>query len=108
MLACRARLLTMAGPSESVLMAKVRSQHLKMIFSRLRSKIQEAAKAHIEYVLPKEWKVVCSYKSCCHAQLDTEDIDFDIYKRACEFMELSGMKMLPQQEAQRQCAPLAT
>ena len=34
------------------------------------------------------------------AQLDAEDIEFDIYKRARELMELSGLKILPEQEVQ--------
>ncbi len=34
------------------------------------------------------------------SQLDAQDTYFDMYKRAREMMELSGMKMLPEQEAQ--------
>ena len=34
------------------------------------------------------------------AQLDAEDIEFDIYKRARELMELSCLKKLPEQEVQ--------
>ena len=34
------------------------------------------------------------------AQLDAEDIEFDIYKRARESMELSCLRMFPEQEVQ--------
>jgi hypothetical protein len=36
----------------------------------------------------------------------TEDIEFDIYKQAREFMELSCMIMLPKQEVQAGCVHL--
>ena len=36
----------------------------------------------------------------CDAQLDAGDIDFDVYKHACELMELSCMKRLPEQDVQ--------
>ena len=38
------------------------------------------------------------YPTGCRAQLDAEDIEFDIYKRARELMELSGLEMLSEQE----------
>ena len=62
-------------------------------------KFKKQGRAHSEYVRPKEWKVVRRYPTGGHALLDAEDIEFDIYKRAREFMELSCMKMLPEQEA---------
>ena len=49
---------------------------------------------------PKEWKVSRRYPTGGRALLDSEDIEFDIYKRARELMESSGMKMLPEQEVQ--------
>jgi hypothetical protein len=74
------------------------------IFSRSCSKIQEAAKgsvahreAHREHVPPKERKVVRSHVTGGRALLDSEDVEFDIYKRACKFMELSCLKMMPEQ-----------
>jgi hypothetical protein len=53
-------------------------------------------------VRPNEWKAVRRYATGVRAdsELDTEDIDFDIYKKARELMESSGMIMLPQQEVQ--------
>ncbi len=51
-------------------------------------------------MLPKEWKIVSRYATGGHTQLDEEEIDFDIYKRARESMKMSGMKMLPKQEVQ--------
>ena len=44
-----------------------------------------------EYVRPKEWKVVRRYATGGRAQLDVEDIDFAIYKKARELMESSGI-----------------
>ena len=40
---------------------------------------------------PKEWKVVRRYATGGRAQLDVEDIDFDIYKKARYLMESSSM-----------------
>ena len=40
------------------------------------------------------------YPTGCRSQLDAEDIELDIKKRARELMELSGLKMLPKQEVQ--------
>ena len=54
-------------------------------------KFKKQRRADREYVRPKEWKVVRRYATGGRAQLDTEDIDFDIYKKAREFMESSGM-----------------
>jgi hypothetical protein len=64
------------------------------------TKFKKHRRAPREYVRPKEWKVVRRYATGGRAQLDTEDIDFDIYKKARELMESSGMIMLPQQEVQ--------
>ena len=63
-------------------------------------KFKKQRRADREYVRPKEWKVVRRYATGGRAQLDVEDIDFDIYKKAREFMESSGMITLPQQEVQ--------
>ena len=49
---------------------------------------------------PKDWKIVRRYATGGRAQLDVEDIDFDIYKKARKLMESSGMIILPQQEEQ--------
>ena len=43
---------------------------------------------------------MCCYTNGGRAQLDAEDIYFDMYERAREWMEQSGMKMLPGQETQ--------
>jgi hypothetical protein len=80
---------------------------LKSASSPVRAgKFKKQRRADREYVRPKEWKVVRCYATGGRAQLDTEDIDFDIYKQARELMELSSMKMLPQQEVQAGCVHL--
>ena len=38
------------------------------------------------------------YPTGGRAQLDPEDIEFDIYQRARDLMHLSGLRMLPEQE----------
>ena len=86
MLAHRALLLAMAGPSESVLMVKVRSPHL-LPFAQKNSRSSEG----LTVSMCKEWKVIRRYATGGRAQLDVEDIDFDIYKKARELMESSGM-----------------
>jgi hypothetical protein len=53
----------------------------------------------------KDWcaaerMVIRRYATGSCALLDAEDIEFDIYKCACESMELSGLKMLLEQEVQ--------
>ncbi len=63
-------------------------------------KFKKQRRAGREYVLLKEWKLVRHYATGGRAQLDTEEIEFDIYKQDRESMELSGMKMLPQQKVQ--------
>jgi hypothetical protein len=63
-------------------------------------KFKKHRQAHVEYVRLKEWKLVRRYETGDRAQLDAEDIEFDIYKHARELMELSGIKMLPEQEVQ--------
>jgi hypothetical protein len=40
------------------------------------------------------------YATGCRAQLDPEDIEFDIYQKARDLMELNSMKMLPKQKVQ--------
>ena len=99
-----AELLATEGPSESVLMVKVRNPHL-LIRSE---KIKKQQRAPREYVLRREWKVVRSYATGSSAQLDEENINFDVYKRARELMELSSMIMLPEQEGQAGCLHLWT
>ena len=55
------------------------------------TKFKKHRRAPREYVRPKEWKVVRRYATGGRAQLDVEDIDFDIDKRARELMESSVM-----------------
>ena len=52
-----------------------------------------------EYVRPKEWKVFRHYATGVHAQFDPEDISFDMYSHAKHFMELRGIKMLPENKS---------
>jgi hypothetical protein len=54
-------------------------------------KFKKQRRADREYVRPKEWKVVRRYATGGRAQLDVEDIDFAIYKKARELMESSGI-----------------
>ena len=63
-------------------------------------KLKKQRRAPREYVRPRDWKLVHRYPTGGRAQLDADDIEFDIYKRAREVMELSGLKMLPEQEVQ--------
>ena len=51
-----------------------------------------------KYVRPKEWKIVRRYKTCYGARLDDEDMKFDMYQKAHTLMELSGHRMLPEQD----------
>ena len=51
-----------------------------------------------KYVRPKERKIVRRYKTCYGARLDDEDIKWDMYQKARDFMELSGHRMLPDQD----------
>ncbi len=51
-------------------------------------------------MLLKEWKVVRRYATGGRVLLGAEDVEFDIYKRASKFMELSCLKILPEQEVQ--------
>ena len=53
-----------------------------------------------QYVRSKDWKVVRRYPTGGRAQLDPEDIEFDIYQRARDLMHLSGLRMLPEQVVQ--------
>ena len=55
------------------------------------TKFKKHRRAPREYVRPKEWKVVRRYATGGRAQLDVEDIDFAIYKKARELMESSGI-----------------
>ena len=45
-----------------------------------------------------EWKRIRRYKTCYGARLDDEDIAFDMYQKAKYLMELSGQRMVPEQE----------
>ena len=44
------------------------------------------------------WKGIRIYKTCYGARLDDEDIAFDMYQKAKQLMELSGQRMVPEQE----------
>jgi hypothetical protein len=59
-------------------------------------KFKKLRRAHREYVLPKELKGFRRCPTGGSAQLNAEDIYFDIYKQACELMEVSGKKILPE------------
>jgi hypothetical protein len=48
-------------------------------------------------VRQKDWTVVRRYATGGRAQLDSEDIEFDIYQRARDLMHLSGLRLLPEQ-----------
>ena len=92
----RAELLAMAGTSESVLMAKVRSQHL-LPFAQENSRSSEwLPRPPGEYVWRPRILAAAERLGGCsplfgRAQFDVEDIqsEFDIYKRARESMELN-------------------
>ena len=45
-----------------------------------------------------EWKRIRRYRTCYGARLDDEDIAFDMYQKAKYLMELSGQRMVPEQE----------
>ncbi len=70
-------------------------------------KFMKQLRAHVEYKRPRKQKVVRHYLTGWRAQLDAEDIDFDIYEQARESIEVSSMKMLPEQNVQAH-APKAT
>ena len=74
-------------------MVKVRSLHL-LPFAQENSRSSE----WLTLRMCRDWKLVCCYPTGSCAQLDAEDIEFDIYKRARELMELSSLKMLLEQE----------
>ena len=61
-------------------------------------KFKKQRRAPPKYVRPEQWKLVRRYRTCIRARFDQEDISFDIYQRARDLMELSGHKMLPEQE----------
>ena len=61
-------------------------------------KSKKRRRAPEKYVRPKQGKRVRRYKTCYGARLDDEDIQFDIYQKARDLMELSGHKMLPDQD----------
>ena len=46
----------------------------------------------------RRWKIVRRYKTCYGARLDDEDIKYDMYQKARYLMELSGQKMVPDQD----------
>jgi hypothetical protein len=49
-------------------------------------------------VRPIKWTRIRRYKTCYGARLDEEDIQFDMYQKAKYLMELSGQRMVPEQE----------
>ena len=49
-------------------------------------------------VRPIEWTRIRRYKTCYGARLDDEDIQFDMYQKAKYLMELSGQRMMPEQD----------
>ena len=49
-------------------------------------------------VRPIKWTRIRRYKTCYGARLDDEDIQFDMYQKAKYLMELSGQRMVPEQE----------
>ena len=70
----------------------------KAASSRARSgKFKEQGRAPRQYVRCKDWTVVRRYVTGGRAQLDSEDIEFDIYQRARDLMHLSGLRLLPEQ-----------
>jgi hypothetical protein len=94
-----ARLLAMAGQSESVF--TFNGEGSKSASSSVRAeKFKKQRRAHREFVWPGDWSVVRRYPTGGRMQLEAEDIDFDIYKQTRELMKPSGMKMLPEQEVQ--------
>jgi hypothetical protein len=87
-----AKSIAMEGQSKSVLMAKMRSQHL-LPFALENSESTESLPATL-----REWKLVhCYPTNHCYlrnGRLDAEDINFDMYSHARDLMELSRMKTL--------------
>jgi hypothetical protein len=75
--------LAMVGPSNSVFMAKVRSQHL-FPFAKKESRSSDGLRraAREKYKQPREWTVVHTYATVGRTQLDEEDINYDMYNRA--------------------------
>ena len=61
-------------------------------------KFKKQRQAPEKYVRSKQWKLVSRYRTCIRARFDAEDIKFDIYEKACQLMELSGHRMLPEQD----------
>jgi len=53
-----------------------------------------------------EWKRIRRYKTCYGARSDDEDIVCDMYQKAKYLMELSGQRMVPQQEQPPKGMPL--
>ncbi len=64
-------------------LALMDGEALKSASSPVRAgKFKKQQRAWREYVRPKEWKDVCHYATSGRAQLDAEDIEFDIYKKS--------------------------
>ncbi len=61
-------------------------------------KFKKQRRAPTKYVRPNQWKLARGYRTCIRARFDEEDISLDIYQRARDLMELSGNKMLPEQD----------
>jgi hypothetical protein len=53
-----------------------------------------------ENVWLREWKIVRCYPTGGRAHLDADDVKFEIHSYAELLMELSSMKLLPEQEVQ--------
>ena len=45
-------------------------------------KLKKQRRAPEKYVRPKQWHVMCRYKTCYGARLDDEDIKWDMYQKA--------------------------
>ena len=91
----RTELNAMAGPSESVLMAKVRSPHL-LPFAQENSRRRDGLP--VSMCGPRIERLCATIRPAAARKLDSEDIEFDIYMRARELMELSGLRLLPEQD----------
>ena len=63
-----------------------------------KSKKRRVAPPKKKNVRPIEWKRIRRYKTCYGARLDDEDIALDMYQKAKYLMELSGQRMVPEQE----------
>ena len=83
------------GGAESVLMAKVRSLHL-LAFAQENSRRRDGLP--VSMCGPRIERLCATIRPAAARKLDSEDIEFDIYMRARELMELSGLRLLPEQD----------